>query len=217
MEEISKYIGNKIKYYRTRKNVTQQELADYLGTTSQTISRYESGKLESNNIVLFKLADYFNISVNDFFPPLSFDNASVVDINSNIIKIPVYGTIKAGIPIESQTDIIDYVDIPRSWTKGGKKFYGLKVSGDSMFPKYQDEDIVIFEKTDDPEMCNGKDCAIMINGTESTFKKVLINDQGIVLQAYNMAYDIKMFSKDDVINKPIRIVGIAREKRTKIN
>ena len=217
MEEISKYIGNKIKYYRTRKNVTQQELADYLGTTSQTISRYESGKLESNNIVLFKLADYFNISVNDFFPPLSFDNASVVDINSNIIKIPVYGTIKAGIPIESQTDIIDYVDIPRSWTKGGKEFYGLKVSGDSMFPKYQDEDTVIFEKTNDTTLYNGKDCAVMINGTESTFKKVLINDQGIVLQAYNMAYGIKMFSKEDVINKPIKIVGIAREKRTKID
>ena len=57
----------------------------------------------------------------------------------------------------------------------------------------------------------------MINGTESTFKKVLINDQGIVLQAYNMAYGIKMFSKEDVINKPIKIVGVAREKRTKID
>ncbi|HIS38521.1 MAG TPA: helix-turn-helix domain-containing protein [Candidatus Onthousia faecavium] len=217
MEEISKYIGNKIKYYRTRKNVTQQELADYLGTTSQTISRYESGKLESNNIVLFKLADYFNISINDFFPPLSFDNASVIDINSNIVKIPVYGSIKAGIPIESQPDIIDYIDIPKEWTKGGKKFYGLKISGDSMFPKYQDEDIVIFEQTNDTALYNGKDCAIMINGTESTFKKVLINEQGIVLQAYNMAYDIRMFSKEDVINLPIKIVGIAREKRTKID
>ena len=67
-----------------------------------------------------------------------------------------------------------------------------------MFPKYQDEDIVIFEKNDDATMYNGKDCAVMINGTESTFKKVLINDQGIILQAYNMAYGIQMFSKEDV-------------------
>lgn len=216
MAEISKYIGNKIKYYRTRKNVTQQELADYLGTTSQTISRYESGKLESNNIVLFKLADYFNISINDFFPPLSFDNASVVDINSNIVKIPVYGSIKAGIPIESQSDIIDYVDIPKEWTKGGKEFYGLKISGDSMFPKYQEDDIVIFEHNEDLSQFNGKDCAIMINGTESTFKKLLINDQGIVLQPYNVGYDIMMFSNEEVENLPIKVVGIARERRTKI-
>lgn len=216
MEDISKYIGNKIKYYRTRKNITQQELADYLGTTSQTISRYESGKLESNNIVLFKLADYFNISINDFFPPLSFDNASVVDINSNIVKIPVYGTIKAGIPIESQSDIIDYVDIPRDWTKGGKEFYGLKISGDFMFPKYQENDIVIFEHNEDLSKFNGKDCAIMINGTESTFKKLLINDQGIVLQPYNVGYDIMMFSNEEVEKLPIKVVGIARERRTKI-
>ena len=147
---------------------------------------------------------------------LKFDNAELVELETDIIKIPVYGTIKAGIPIESQSDIIDYIDIPREWTRGGKKFYGLKISGDSMFPKYSENDIVIFEQNDDKELYNGKDCAVMINGTESTFKKVLLNDQGIVLQAYNMAYGIQMYSKEDVINKPIKIVGIAREKRTRL-
>lgn len=147
---------------------------------------------------------------------IQFDNAEVIDINSAIIKIPVFGTIKAGIPIESQNDIIEYVDIPKEWAKGGKKFYGLKISGDSMFPKYNENDIVIFEQTNDIELYNGKDCAVMINGTESTFKKVLINEQGIVLQPYNTAYDIMMFSKEQVEQLPIKIVGIAVEKRTRL-
>ena len=138
-------------------------------------------------------------------------------MDSNIIKIPVFGTIKAGIPIESQSDIIEYVDIPEEWTKGGKKFYGLKISGDSMFPKYQDGDIVIFEQNDDMDSFNGKDVAVMINGTESTFKRILVNEQGIILQPYNTAYNIMMFSKEQVEELPIRVVGIAREKRTKIN
>ena len=215
--EIPKYIGDRIKYYRTKKNITQQEVAEYLGTTSQTVSRYESGVLEANHTVLFKLAEYFGTSINNFFPPLNFDNAIPIDINDNIIKIPVYGTIKAGIPIESQSDIIDYVEIPKEWTKGNKKFYGLKISGDSMFPKYDNDDIVIFEQNDDTSLFNGKDCAIMINGTESTFKKLLVNEQGIVLQPYNMAYDIMMFSKEQVEQLPIKVVGIAREKRTKID
>lgn len=68
--EISKYVGNKIKYYRTLHNITQQEIGEFLGTTSQTISRYESGILEANQDVLFKLAEYFGISINEFFPPL---------------------------------------------------------------------------------------------------------------------------------------------------
>lgn len=148
---------------------------------------------------------------------MTFDNAESIDIDSNIIKIPVYGTIKAGIPIESQSDIIEYVDIPKDWIKGGKSFYGLKISGDSMFPKYTENDIVIFEQNDDVELYNGKDVAVMINGTESTFKKILVNEQGIVLQPYNMAYDIMMFTKEQVEQLPIKVVGIAREKRTKID
>ena len=67
-KEIPKYVGEKIRYFRTKRNITQQELADYLNTTSQTISRYENGVLEANQTVLFSLADYFGISINDFFP-----------------------------------------------------------------------------------------------------------------------------------------------------
>ena len=215
--DINKYIGNKIRSYREQKNLTQEEIAEYLNTTPQTISRYEIGDRKTNQDILFKLAEYFKVSINDFFPPLSFDNANIIDINSDIFKIPVFGTIKAGIPIESQSDIIEYVDIPEEWTKGGKKFYGLKISGDSMFPKYQDGDTVIFEQNDDMDSFNGKDVAVMINGTDSTFKRILVNDQGIILQPYNTAYDIMMFSKEQVEELPIRVVGIAREKRTKIN
>ena len=215
---MAEFFSTNLKYLREKKGLSQNKLAEKIGVNQTTIARWEDDNRIPTIDNAIDVASALNVPLTDLIgKDLRFDNAEVINVNSDIIKIPVYGTIKAGIPIESQTDIIDYVDIPRSWTKGGKEFYGLKVSGDSMFPKYQDEDIVIFEKTDDITMYNGKDCAVMINGTESTFKKVLINDQGIVLQAYNMAYGIKMFSKEDVINKPIKIVGVAREKRTKID
>lgn len=86
-----------------------------------------------------------------------------------------------------------------------------------MFPKYNEDDIVIFEQNDDTTLYHGKDVAIMINGTESTFKKLLVNEQGIVLQPYNTGYDIMVFSKEDVEQLPIKVVGIAREKRTRID
>lgn len=215
---MAEFFSTNLKYLREKKGLSQNKLAEKIGVNQTTIARWEDDNRIPTIDNAIDVASALNVPLTDLIgKDLRFDNAEVIDVNSDIIKIPVYGTIKAGIPIESQTDIIDYVDIPRSWTKGGKEFYGLKVSGDSMFPKYQDEDIVIFEKTNDTTLYNGKDCAVMINGTESTFKKVLINDQGIVLQAYNMAYGIKMFSKEDVINKPIKIVGVAREKRTKID
>lgn len=214
---MAEYFSSNLKHLREKKGYSQSELARRIGVNQTTIARWE----EDNRVPTIDNA--VDVS-NELGVPLAIllgkdlrlDNAEVVDIESNIVMIPVYGTIKAGIPIESQNDIIDYVDIPKSWTKGDKKFYGLKISGDSMFPKYLENDIVIFEQNEDIEAYKNKDVAVMINHTESTFKKILINEQGIVLQPYNTAYDIMMFSNEQVQELPIKVVGIAREKRTKI-
>lgn len=215
---MAEYLNKNIKYLRTLKGISQQDLADKINIDRSTISRIENNEIETTIDNAIKIADALQVPLQDLISrDLTFDNAELIDIDSDIIKIPVYGTIKAGIPIESQSDIIEYVEIPKQWTIGGKKFYGLKISGDSMFPKYNENDIVIFEQNDDKELYNGKDVAIMINGTESTFKKILVNEQGIILQPYNTAYEIMMFSKEQVEQLPIHVVGIAKEKRTKID
>ncbi len=215
--KLSNYFSKNLKFLRENKGISKNKLGEMVGVNQTTIGRWENNEITPSIDNVEEVAKVLNVPLPDILiQDLSFDNATPVDISSDIIQIPVYGTIKAGIPIEAQEDIIEYVDIPKSWTKGGKKFYGLKISGDSMFPKYDENDIVIFEQNEDREMYNGKDCAVMINGTESTFKKLLVNEQGIVLQPYNAAYDIMMFSREQVENLPIRVVGIAREKRTRI-
>lgn len=206
-----------LKHLRIQSGMTQEELAKKMDKDYSTIGKWELGQRSPIMTDVIKIADIFQVSLEKLIgSSMIYDNAEVVDIDSDIVKIPVYGTIKAGIPIESQSDIIDYIDIPREWTRGDKKFYGLKISGDSMYPKYNENDVVIFEQNDDKELYNGKDCAVMINGTESTFKKVLLNEQGIVLQPYNTAYDIMMYSNEQIEQLPIKVVGIAREKRTKL-
>lgn len=85
---INKYIGQRIRDLRISKNITQEELAEYLKTTSQTISRYEIGDRKTNNDILFKLADYFKVSINDFFPPLEqyLSNTDENDANKTIFN-----------------------------------------------------------------------------------------------------------------------------------
>lgn len=223
------YIGNYIRQYRGKMSLREfAKKCDISHTHLDSIEKGfdpRTGKPVCITVeTLKKIANAMNMSINDLLiqsgdvklEDLTFDNGSIATID-NIMKIPVLGTIKAGIPIESQSNIIDYIDIPKAWTKGGKRFYGLKISGDSMETKYHENDIVIFEQNDDMTLYNGKDCAVMINGTESTFKKLLVNDNGIVLQPYNPDYDIMVFSKEDVEKLPIKVVGIAKEKRTKID
>ena len=213
---INKYVGEKIKYFRNKRNITQDELAEKLGITYQSVSRYETGERKTNNDLLYKISSILNISINDLFPPI--DNAEFVDIGfGDSVRIPVLGYIKAGLPIEAQEDIIDYIDIPRQWTKGGKEFYALKISGNSMTPKYQDGEIVIFEKTKDYERCNRQDCAVMINCTECTFKKFTYNEEGVTLIPYNTAdFELMHFTKEQAESLPISVIGLAVEKRTNL-
>ena len=213
---MAEFLNNNVKYLRNEKNISQQRLADEIGVDRSTISRIENGEIETTIDNAIKIADVLNVPLNVLVSKnLQFDNAEYVD-TSDVIQIPVFGTIKAGIPIESQNDITEYVEIPKSWVKGGKKFFGLKISGDSMFPKYDDNDIVIFQQNNDLDLFNSKDVAVMINHTESTFKKIHVNEQGIVLQPYNSAYDFMMFSKEQVEQLPIKVVGVAVEKRTRL-
>lgn len=214
---MAEFLNENIKFLRNSKGISQQGLADKVGIDRSTISRIENDEIDTTIDNAIKIANALDVGLFELVSKdLRFDNANIIDIDSDVIKIPVLGIIKAGIPIEAQEEIIDYVEIPKKWTLGGKKFYGLKISGDSMYPKYQEDDIVIFEQNEDKEQYNNKDCAVMVNGDDATFKQVLLNEQGLVLRPYNNAYDIMMYSNDDIEKLPIKIVGIAREKRTKL-
>ena len=54
-----------IKILRNEARLTQAELAEMLGTTQQTIARWESGKSEPNITALKDLAMIFGCSVGD--------------------------------------------------------------------------------------------------------------------------------------------------------
>lgn len=54
---------NRIKELRAKKNMKQGDLAAYLGVAQSTLSGWESEKYQIDNENLYKLADYFGVSV----------------------------------------------------------------------------------------------------------------------------------------------------------
>lgn len=52
-----------LKILRKNRNITQENLAEYLGVNQKVISHYETGRNEPDINTLIKLADYFNCSV----------------------------------------------------------------------------------------------------------------------------------------------------------
>lgn len=203
-----------LKQLSTKADIPYTTLRDFYNKRSADNSRLST---------IRKLSEYMQCSLDylAFDENLKFDNAISVNISNDCIKIPVLGIIKAGTPIEAQENIIDYIEIPLNWTAGNKKYYGLKIDGDSMYPKYQKNDVVIFEQIDDYSKANKKDCAVMVNGFDATFKNVTISEDGITLVPLNLNnsenYQPTFYNKNQIESLPVKIIGIAREKRTKID
>lgn len=53
----------KLKEIRAKRNLTQQQVADYIGCSSVVYSRYESGTRQPSIEVLLRLADLFGVTV----------------------------------------------------------------------------------------------------------------------------------------------------------
>ena len=75
-------LGEKIKLYRESKNMTQGEVAEILGVKAATISKYETETLEPNIEALKKLAELFDISIDELLKEDDFDISKI-----NILEI----------------------------------------------------------------------------------------------------------------------------------
>lgn len=63
LEEYLKIFAERLKKLRIEKNLTQQELADMIGTVKSTISQYETCKREPVLSILIKLANALDVSI----------------------------------------------------------------------------------------------------------------------------------------------------------
>lgn len=206
------YIGENIKYLRSQRGYSQEELAKALGYKSYTtITKWESGVSEPTLKMTNEIAKFFNISVNE----LCYTRLNAPKKNNDVRKgvaINVYGRVAAGIPLEMIEDIIDTEEIPEEMARTGE-FFGLKIRGDSMEPRMTDGDVVIVRKQEDAET---NDVVIAtVNGTDATCKRLKKYNDGIALISLNPKYEPMYFSKDEIESKPVCIIGRVVELRAK--
>ena len=199
-------IGLKLKNLRLQNDKTQTDMAKILNVAKSTVSMYERNQREPGADILKKYAQTFDVSL-DYL----LGNERPVE-GQDYITINVYGSIPAGIPIEAIEDISDTEDLSFKEYDKNKTYLGLKVDGDSMYPKYLDGDTVIIEKTPDCE--SGTDAAVYVNGYEATLKTVIKNPNGTVtLRPINPNYSPQTYGPGD---EPVRILGVVKEIRRKI-
>ena len=206
---------NKFKELRKKAGLTQIEFAEKLNVDQSTISKWEQDKAIPDIQTLVQLASFFNVSVDYLMgrEQKVDNNVRGMQMERSVVKVPVYGTIPAGVPIEMIEDsyIEDEEEIPSDWLKGGNTYFCLKVKGESMMPKFEDGDTLILKQQDDCE--SGDYCAVSINHSECTFKKVIKRLDGITLQPLNPDFAPMVYSNKEIAELPITILGVVKEVR----
>lgn len=136
-----------LRALRKQKGVTQQEVADYIGSSSQAYSRFEKGIFKPDSKKIKKLADYFDVSIDYIqsqFPLIIADNdrrcyeetlikkyarQSVKNSFSNhFISFPIFGRIPADFDFNTpDSSLIDHkyynIDIPFYYQNDGNQVF----------------------------------------------------------------------------------------------
>ena len=112
------------------------------------------------------------------------------------VRMPLYGRIAAGMPIEALRDPGGEIDVPMALLGNGEH-YALEVAGDSMIDAgILDGDTAIVRKDDTAE--NGQIVVALIDAAEVTLKRLRRRGNSIALEPANPRHETRIFPADRV-------------------
>lgn len=156
-----------------------------------------------------RLAHFYNVST-DYILGVS----NVVPLSDALRPgrtIDVLGRVPAGAPITAVECVVDTVELSEKMSSDGHEYFGLLVTGDSMFPEYRDGDIVIARKQETAD--TNDDVIAYVDGSDATLKRIAVSEKGITLRALNPAYESYSYTNEDVEKLPVVILGVVKELR----
>lgn len=207
--------GKRVKELRKNLGFTQKEFAKKIGKSTQAVYRMERENTRPvKSDTLEMLSESLNTTTDYLLGLSDTPNLELFDIVENDEKgvlIPVFGSVPAGVPVEALQVDYGYISLDKQKLYGDKRFIGLKVKGDSMYPYYMDGDIVVIEITTDVK--SGDDVVVYIGNYEATLKRFHFKDDYVELEPLNREYPVKRFGRDD---PPVRVLGKVVELRREV-
>lgn len=198
---------------RKELSMTMKQVADKVGVSEGTISRWESGKIaDMRRDKIMAYAQALNISPAIIMGWDNVDSSSTSESIHAGKRIPVLGSVAAGIPIDAIEDVLDWEDISEDMAKTGE-FFGLRIKGDSMQPRIVEGDVVIVRQQ--PDADSGDVVIVQVNGDKATCKRLAKYSSGISLISFNPAYEPMNYTNEQIEQLPVTIIGKVVENRQK--
>jgi repressor LexA len=194
-----------LKNRRTELGLTQLDVANAVGVSEATVSRWESGDIA--NMKRSRIASLASVLKMSPSIIMGWNEEHEAHMPSNIIpmpamrKVPLVGSIACGTPILAEENLDGTVEAPDHV----RADFALRCKGDSMInARIFDGDIVYIRQQESVE--HGEIAAVLI-GDEATLKRVYMYDDCISLEAENPQYKPMVYRGEEMNN--IRILGKA--------
>lgn len=208
---------NKILELLKQQGKKQKDLTDYLGVSKNLFTDWKSGRIKSYQKYLPQIADYLECSV-DYLLGREESGDAEVDEPFNLVgrvipgnprMIPVYETVSAGFGRQANDVVIDYIPLLIDSDYEAEHTICIRVSGNSMYPKIEDGDLIQVYKTDSID--NGRVGVFLIDETDGIVKRVFYNpgEDWLELQSFNPEYPPRRFEGPDLLR--VRTLGLVKK------
>ena len=205
-------LGERIKELRLKADLTQEELAKEIGySTKASISKIENDALDINQSTIVALARALNTTPSALMgwtddTPSEPSNISYI-IKDDIYSIPLFGSVSAGFGAYASDEILDYIPTVIRNPYEAKETLAIRVTGESMYPKIEDGDIIVVHKQDSVD--SGSIAVLLLDGDEGLVKKVEYGPDWIDLISINPEYPPRHFKGSEVTR--LRVLGLVRQ------
>lgn len=200
---------NYLALRRKELGLTQKDIAEMVGVSEGTVSRWESGLIA--NMRRDRIAAYAKAlrttpgfimtgeREKENFIPAGFSPLPQLD------EVPLVGRVACGTPITAEQNVERMVSIPSEW----RATFTLICKGKSMEPRILDGDLVAIRKQ--PVVENGEVAAVRI-GEEATLKHVYVYSNYIELRPENPEFEsiIKIGKEMEEVVIEGKAVGLCR-------
>lgn len=199
---------------------TLLKIADYLGTTTD----YLLGKSDEQDNIIFRTAlekvahDQLDNAIKEKSRSEKRANRSLRDEMIDRIaieakgRIPIVGTIRAGLPLIAEEFLEGWAYSPIKNTGNEIEYFYLRVTGDSMIGAGIEEgSLVLIHKQ--PYAENGQIVACMVNEEDATLKRFRQQGNTVMLIPENPKYDPIVLSASDFDPDygTASIIGVAKQ------
>ena len=216
-------LPNRIRELREAAGLSQEALAQMVGTSNQQIGRLERGERELTLRWMERIATSLQCKPADLLPSAGTDDSrghapssesNVEPVQGELRWVPLISWVEAGWGAEAishlaPNDVEEWFPCP---ARCSPQTYALRVRGDSMLPDYREGEIVFVDPNLEPRhrdevvVCNEQ------NG-EATMKQLLIEGDRRYLKALNRDYPerIRLMTEEDSLCGVV--IGLYRERR----